>query len=832
MFENTNQEVIREIAKENLREHKLRNVMGILAIALTTLLITVVCTVGWSFYDTLEKGTDITPGPMSDGAIKATQEQYEQIEQMEQVKWADYVRPAVVGSLHNKEAVGLTAKVFAPGGGFYEDQKVELLDGTYPETADEIAVSSSMAKHFGYESKAGWELKLKVVILDNGSQVEREIPMRVCGIVESPLHYLKDTYEELYVAESFITKYNPEMENADRSVYLKLDESSYEGDVYGALQVISQEVGGSGVTYKIPNTMDGVLLLAVAGFLAVIIFAGYLLIYNIFYISVVNDIRFYGMMKTIGTSPKQVKALLTYQVSRLAVAGILVGLLAGYLIGIPVGEAVMRQSSYGAFYEAPKNPLLFVAAVIFAILTVLISSRKSYKTASMISPVEAAKYRGSSGENKRKKLWSVLSLALGCVIFIVVYCVTIGYNVRQMIERYECADVTVRQKNTLWEDEEQYHPIRPDLVDEIKDLPFVKDVKVCYQARNEEASRRRSSNPEVYSGESAAYVKNDKILHELKQAYSMEEDLDYWLTGDENMGLCIQGIPARQLSLEHTFVHVLEGELDSEKFATGDYVIYRQFVEGKTEDPEGVHAGDVLHLSFWNDSSQSYVERDLKVLAVIYDAAQYSQGVLEDGNLTLLDGTFQEIYPDYPERIAKLFIDGIEETTDEQTTQIKEMLQKEFNSQILISSRMESGRLYAEQKQSMMVLGLFLAFVFGMIGITNVVNTLVTGVISRKLEYAAMQSVGMTKKQMKHSIAANGLSLSVVSLAAAFLLGGGLAYVVASGIPFFTGFTWGPFVTACLLLVVVVLFVNLAVAAILTRMLNKKPVVERLREAE
>ena len=36
--------------------------------------------------------------------------------------------------------------------------------------------------------------------------------------------------------------------------------------------------------------------------LPVILVTGYLIIYNIFQISVISDIRFYGLLKTIGTT--------------------------------------------------------------------------------------------------------------------------------------------------------------------------------------------------------------------------------------------------------------------------------------------------------------------------------------------------------------------------------------------------------------------------------------------------------------------------------------------------------------------------------------------------
>ena len=44
------------------------------------------------------------------------------------------------------------------------------------------------------------------------------------------------------------------------------------------------------------------MVIAVAAMLLLIMFTGYLIIYNVFQISVTNDIRFYGLLKTIGTN--------------------------------------------------------------------------------------------------------------------------------------------------------------------------------------------------------------------------------------------------------------------------------------------------------------------------------------------------------------------------------------------------------------------------------------------------------------------------------------------------------------------------------------------------
>ncbi|MFR8340523.1 MAG: hypothetical protein ACLVAW_29730 [Eisenbergiella massiliensis] len=79
---------------------------------------------------------------------------------------------------------------------------------------------------------------------------------------------------------------------------------------------------------------------------------------------------------------------------------------------------------------------------------------------------------------------------------------------------------------------------------------------------------------------------------------------------------------------------------------------------------------------------------------------------------------------------------------------MEKAVQDGFNYQLSIESKVMRREAERSEKSSMIVIRLFLSGVFGMIGICNVVNTLVTSVLSRKIG-AAMQSVGMTKKQMR-----------------------------------------------------------------------------------
>ena len=85
-------------------------------------------------------------------------------------------------------------------------------------------------------------------------------------------------------------------------------------------------VSGSGDSD--PTTMG-----AVGGGLLLVILTGYLIIYNIFQISVIRDIQYYGLLKTIGATGRQVKKMIRRQALRLGIMGIVPGLALGYVCG-------------------------------------------------------------------------------------------------------------------------------------------------------------------------------------------------------------------------------------------------------------------------------------------------------------------------------------------------------------------------------------------------------------------------------------------------------------------------------------------------------------------
>mgnify|MGYP002295052973 CR=1 FL=1 len=66
-----------------------------------------------------------------------------------------------------------------------------------------------------------------------------------------------------------------------------------------------------------------------------------------FQISVTNDIRFYGLLKTIGTTPRQLRRIIRIQALLLSLVGIPLGLLLGWLLELPsTGSSILISISF------------------------------------------------------------------------------------------------------------------------------------------------------------------------------------------------------------------------------------------------------------------------------------------------------------------------------------------------------------------------------------------------------------------------------------------------------------------------------------------------------
>ena len=97
-------------------------------------------------------------------------------------------------------------------------------------------------------------------------------------------------------------------------------------------------------------------------FILMFVVCGYLLIYNIFDISVMQDVRQYGLLRTIGTSTRQIKGIVNRQAVWLTLIGLPIGLIAGFFAGwvlLPIVTEIINLEYSIVGTSVSTSPLIF-----------------------------------------------------------------------------------------------------------------------------------------------------------------------------------------------------------------------------------------------------------------------------------------------------------------------------------------------------------------------------------------------------------------------------------------------------------------------------------------
>ena len=83
-----------------------------------------------------------------------------------------------------------------------------------------------------------------------------------------------------------------------------------------------------------------------------------------------------------------------------------------------------------------------------------------------------------------------------------------------------------------------------------------------------------------------------------------------------------------------------------------------------------------------------------------------------------------------------------------------------------------------------LLIGGALAFVIGVIGILNFINSILTGIITRQREFAMMEAIGMTKRQLTKMVIAEGLYYAILTVVFSLVAGVPILLVLGGLVPY------------------------------------------------
>lgn len=882
-----NRRCIRTLSFRQLKASKSRNLIAVFAIALTTLLFTSLFTIALSINDGFQQSNFRQCGGWNHGSFKyLTEEQFDQIKTDPLIQ--EWGLRRFVGMPDdipfNKSHVEVGYSDATQAHWMYCDP----IEGALPqEGTDQAATDTRVLELLGVEPELGAQFTVTFPV--DGHTTTQTFTL--CGWWEYdeavvanhiliPLSRAQQIYDEVglipgQAKDGMTGSWNLDVMfknslNIDQNMKQVLanfgyqDESPADGDNY-----IRTGVNWGYSASQLAENIDPGTILAIAAMLLLIVFTGYLIIYNVFQISVANDIRFYGLLKTIGTTPSQISRMIRLQALLLSLLGIPLGLVGGWFVGGALTPVIISRLD-GIVSLVSLNPAIFIVSSLFSLFTVLLSCYRPGKIAAKVSPVEAVRYTEGSnikrkkkrsvknlslfsmaksnlGRNRTKTVVTVLSLSLAVVLLNLTVTFTNGFDMDKYLANFVTSDFVLAdaryfQTGTLFGGD----TLLPEsVIDEVEAQGGITEGGRVYgrtfpsqEFITEDYYRTLHgmwmSREEMDRAIKFEEKNQEGLIAEDAQLYGMEPfalDRLRLLEGDLSP-LYTDG--SRSIAAVYSDDDYGEPHPDSHWAKVGDTVTIRYVEEWEYYNPL---TGEVFPEGTNLDTVAGYASRakrwrdvDYTVCALVCVPSSLSYRYYGSDEFILNAQTF---CTDSGTDSVMLYAF---DTTDEANAAMESFLAdytENQNPQFDYESKATYIAQFESFRSMFLMLGGTLSFIIGLVGILNFFNAILTGILTRKREFAMLQSVGMTGRQLKQMLVYEGLCYSLgaalLSLAIALLMGPLVGSAVENLFWFFTyRFTILPIF---LLLPVFVLLGSLVPLGIY-HSVAKLTIVERLRETE
>lgn len=873
---------IRTLSRRSLRASRRRNLIAVTAIALTALLFTSLFTIAMSVNSSFEEYTFRQIGGYSHGSFKeVTEEQIARLSAHSNIKAAG--RRTVIGA----QSAGSFAK--EPAEVSFMDENctkwsyAEPSVGHQPQELHEITMDTRALQLLQIEPEIGAEVTLTYTV-GEGSRVsyEKTDTFTLSGWWEydtiSPVHYLNisEAYAKKISAEAqekgsepFRTDLNVMLASAVdiRGQMEQTDQAlGYSWDPADDGEVVRIGVNWGYTTAQLGESMDTSTLISILAFLALVIFTGYLIIYNIFQISVTDDIRFYGLLKTIGVTPRQLRRIVRQQATLLCLTGIPIGLLTGYGIGAVLTPMIMASTSIGTTVSAISvSPFIFLASALFSLATVFLSCARPARLAARVSPIEAVRYtdvaqnrqkhrrtRGAKvyqiafanlGRNKRKTILVVTSLALSVVLLNLLITFTGGFDMEKYLETQTCADFIAGTPDYFRYNgsengisAEQLTEIRentdaslsgsgytttgcdPDCwMTEESWLADILQVTSEDEAKLELAQQERRGDLVSQSAQIEGF---DPALFEKLTVIS--GDLSPLLTEQTN-AIAIAVDTDDYGNVNHLDLYPPIGSVQ-----TITYIDEDAYIDSRTGTPCDENTPEEYA------EYQIIASHDVDYTVCAYVTVPYaiSHRYYTLGYRYVLP--VERLAQDSRQECIPMFymFDTADADAEAAAEDYLAALTADDRSGLMYESKATLRDDFLGFRHMFLLLGGLLCTIIGLVGILNFFNAMMTGILSRRREFAVLQAVGMTKQQLKNMLVCEGLfyalSSALLALPLSLVLNPPVGKLLEQMFWFFrSGFTIVP----VLLAIPVFALIGWLIPAVMYDRAARHSIVEQLRDA-
>lgn len=843
MLKNNNRAAVRNLGIRSLRQNRTRNLFAIIAIILTTFMFTTVFGFGFS----LVKNINVLQLRMQGTKTTII------------LRKPDDSQVRLAGEAENLYAAGI--QVLAGTASDSEGQINILLD-YYDETEFEKNLKPAISDVNGFYPSRENEIMLPAAAL---AALQIRQPERGMEILLTT-----GSVRKKFVLSGWFTDYTSAFGSFQGLVskeYADAQHKTVEGD---GILCMSAKAGKQAelleelnrlltlhpgqkfeTVYDVQqeNQQNALtVVFAIAVISLIIVLSGYLLISNIMHISVIKDIRFYGMLKTIGTSPSQIRTLVKMQAEHLSLVGIPIGTILGVVLSfliIPTAHRFFQMGQDGAMpSDISFHPVIYLGTVLFTIITVNISCHKPAKLAGRISAVEATKYYGSRNmkirakgttdggklykmafrnvfREKKRTFLVFASLFMGTMAFLSVDTFVGSMKLENYINYYLPNDFVIFIDSGDEEDTEKDRTadIQYDnrLLGELEGLEGVTTVWA-----NRCANAVLAFDETIYRPFLERDFADDRSRQEAADFYREHAD-------DRESAYQTQAV-AVDAQMIKTYMEKTGREMDIRQFEAGEICLMG--FAGTDEQAENM-VGQVVTMK--NPDTEETLSLEVGCCATMeeHDLFQIEHHWPQNGTpncILVSQAAMRKFCGKLP--IQNIIVDCEPEAESGVKEEIKRLVSVNPSvSYMIIKSQYVEE--FKTSSKAMYLLGGGISGILIFIGIINFINVMMTGVYVRRRELAVLESIGMTKRQLKRMLVYEGVYYGAITLALVYSLGNVLVYIIAGLARQIANYAVFHYPAGFMCIIsVVVMAVCMFIPAIVYQVVSKESVTDRRRAVE
>lgn len=709
--------------------------------------------------------------------------------------------------------------------------KVKLKEGQLPQKENDIVVSKGILEALGQNGKIGDTITVPYQILkDDGLDYTKEKDFRICGFLADNESSKEQKQYTSLVSEAFLKAEIP-VEQVKYRFLLQVNgqKGNTTADYTETIQNIARQFGISeddmniNKEYLAANYVDPATIPVIVGIMLIVVLAGIITIYSVYYVSMNQRVREFGKLKAIGATKRQLRQIVLREGMGVALFAIPIGLLIGTVaVKVVLLQFVEHAKDSNvliteAYKVVAKGEVqlyywwIYLLAIAVTLCTVYLSLMKPMRMAAKVSEIEAMRYQGGSkrqkssrkgyqflnigrltkrnlAENKKKSTITIVSMAVTGIFVMMVATVLSCANPMEsakssIVGQYEISPIVEsgnkEHPEYEWAEVQKNNPLNEGLKQQIEELDGVERVDVFTALKVSGGPFEEKIGTEFINGVPEEYAE------ELKKG-------------------------------------ITEGNVTYEELKSGDKVILDRALLHWYPD---IKVGDKLKLNI-HDGDNTF-QKEIEVAA----SGEYGTGLTNYNCLIMAKEGAEKLTINNSSSYFQVIAD---KDYDEA---LEASLQAIVDGSGRLQMRTWKNEYDTWENAIQMTRGACYAFIIilAAISIMNLINTMINSVHVRKKELGMMQAIGMSDRQLMKMLQLEGIFYTVGTLIISIGVGSLAGYplfLYAKRTGMFDISTYHYPVTAAIIIILTLFVIQMLLAIFIAKSVRKDSLIERIRFSE